>query len=168
MWSSNNRTNSKRLTPNLKQLKLVAKVPESQPTQSPQGSDSSSTAESATSSSTWRKELRLTRVVERERKKLSTLEVVENMFSARKQMFDLLGKDSERLNLDLQKEIKRDSQAPQPSEVEPVTTIKPIEQTEPTPAPSELVATTEDPKGSAQASDDSAAAGWGGYFKKLW
>lgn len=83
-------------------------------------------------------------------------------------MFDLLGKDSERLNLDLQKEIKRDSQAPQPSEVEPVTTIKPIEQTEPTPAPSELVATTEDPKGSAQASDDSAAAGWGGYFKKLW
>lgn len=68
MWSSN----QKRLTPNLKQLTLIPKPPELQPAPSPAASEPASTAESVGYPSTWRKELKLPRVVERERKKLST------------------------------------------------------------------------------------------------
>ncbi|KAI7943454.1 hypothetical protein MJO28_010982 [Puccinia striiformis f. sp. tritici] len=161
MWSSNNQSNPKRLTTNLKQLKLAYKAPEPQPAPPSAISDISSTAESSTNPSTWRKELKLTRVVERERKKLSTatasscststsysstssrtpptpsdlprlddrlsmldekLEAVENMISARKQMFDVLGKDNDLLNLDLQREIKRNSQPPEPTSAEQTLT----------------------------------------------
>ncbi|KAA1095995.1 hypothetical protein PGT21_000980 [Puccinia graminis f. sp. tritici] len=207
MWSSNNQTN-KRLTPNLKQLKLVCKVPELQPPQCPPPSDpSSSTTESVTNPSTWRKELKLTRVVERERKKLSTatasscstttslssstsrvpptpsdlprlddrlslldekLESVENMFSARKQMFELLGKDSDLLNIDLQKEIQRNSQSFQSSR-KTTAIIKPLQKTESSPPTSGAVETTEESnKESAQSTEINPEAGWGGYFKKLW
>ncbi|POW00105.1 hypothetical protein PSHT_13222 [Puccinia striiformis] len=161
MWSSNNQSNPKRLTTNLKQLKLAYKAPEPQPAPPSAISDISSTTESSTNPSTWRKELKLTRVVERERKKLSTatasscststsysstssrtpptpsdlprlddrlsmldekLEAVENMISARKQMFDVLGKDNDLLNLDLQREIKRNSQPPEPPSEEQTLT----------------------------------------------
>ncbi|PLW39943.1 hypothetical protein PCASD_06836 [Puccinia coronata f. sp. avenae] len=202
MWTSN----QKRPTPNLKQLKLKPKATDHNTNQPPQTLDSSLTTESSTNPSTWRKELKLTRVVERERKKLSTatasscststsysttssrppptpsdlpnlddrlsqfdekLEVVENMFSARQQMFELLGKDSDLLNLDLCKEMQRHSQSFCPSQN--FDSIK---------SPEDIVDTVSDeskatePKVDESKADESnetetgAAIGWGDYFKK--
>jgi hypothetical protein len=190
MWTSN----QKRPTPNLKQLKLKPKATDHNTNQPPQTLDSSSTTESSTNPSTWHKELKLTRVVERERKKLSTatasscststsysttssrppptpsdlpnlddrlsqldekLEVVENMFSARQQMFELLGKDSDLLNLDLCKEMQRHSQSFCPSQN--FDSIK---------SPEDTVDTVSD---ESKATETGAAIGWGDYFKKkLW
>jgi len=197
MWSSN----QKRLTPNLKQLTLVPKAPELQPAQSPAASDPASTTESVGHPSTWRKELKLTRVVERERKKLSTattsssctstsysstssaaprtpssdlpflddrlalldekLEVVENMFLARQQMFELLDKKSNLLNLDLRKEIQRHSQSYQSFEMATTNnTLRDVDEAPPAP---ESIAPTGDSKDQTH-----SAAPWGNYLKKLW
>ncbi|KAI9627749.1 hypothetical protein H4Q26_017186 [Puccinia striiformis f. sp. tritici PST-130] len=141
MWSSNNQSNPKRLTTNLKQLKLAYKAPEPQPAPPSAISDISATTESSTNPSTWRKELKLTRVVERERKKLSTATAsscsTSTSYSSTSlrtpptpsdlpRLDDRLSMLDEKLeaveNISRLREIKRNSQPPEPPSEEQTLT----------------------------------------------
>lgn len=154
----------------------------------------------------WRKEIKLTRVVNRERKKLSTvttsssgsdsqasskipqtpcdlpvingqlnlfeerLDTVENRITSRQTLFDNLEKDSTRLNIELQKELKTSSFSPNnpTPEVQPAneeitedTSTEPLAST-----PGQVIA--EEPSVESGTPDPTTqAGGWTGYFK-LW
>ncbi|EGG01470.1 uncharacterized protein MELLADRAFT_117801 [Melampsora larici-populina 98AG31] len=152
----------------------------------------------------WRKEIKLTRVANRERKKLSTvttsssgsdsqasskipqtpcdlpvisgqlnlleekLETVENRITSRQTLFDNLEKDSTRLNIELQKELKTSSFSPN----NPATEVQPTndeitEDTSTKPPASTLGQVIVDGPSVASGAPDPTTqpAGWTGYFK---
>lgn len=103
------------------------------------------------------------------------LEIFENKITARENLFGILEKDSDRLHLDLQRELRRASQSLPSSTLEKFgddedgDPSKALETTENIQEASSKVEDTSTVNGQvAPDSDVPATAGWGDYFKKLW
>ncbi|KAH9812679.1 hypothetical protein DFH28DRAFT_389531 [Melampsora americana] len=190
---------------NLRPLQLVKKISPDRLRVDVTLNPISPTSQLTSPHQSWRKEIKLARVVDRERKKLSTvttsssgsdsqasskipqtpcdlpvingqlnlleekLDTVENRITSRQTLFDNLEKESTRLNIELQQELKTSSFSPNNSapEVQPTNDgITGDSSTKPASTPSQAIA--DGPTVESGTPDPTTqAGGWTGYFK-LW